>query len=59
MMSRIRSKIVKRLHELSWLHVPVSTARFRSRRMAATARRLTWLGPGFVFDPRTGRIQAI
>ena len=59
MKNRLRWKIIQRLHELSWLHVPVPRARFRSRRVAARRRPLTLLGAGLVLDSRTGRILAL
>jgi hypothetical protein len=59
MRNRIRTKIVQRLRKLSWLHLPVPPIRFRLRRASAPGRRMTWLGPGLLFDPRTGRIQAL
>ncbi|HET6340592.1 MAG TPA: hypothetical protein VFG78_00225 [Gemmatimonadota bacterium] len=58
-MRSIRSRIDQRLRKLSWLHVPAHPIRFRLRRESAPRRRMTWLGPGLLFDPRTGRIQAL
>jgi hypothetical protein len=59
MKNHIRSMIDQRLRELSWLHVPAHPVRFRHRRERAPRRRLIWLGPGLLFDSRTGRIRAL
>lgn len=59
MKNRIRSRIVQRLRELSWLHVPGHPVRVWLRRERTPGRRMTWLGPGLLFDPRTGCIQAL
>ncbi|MGH7587911.1 MAG: hypothetical protein ACRELU_04905 [Gemmatimonadota bacterium] len=59
MRNRIRAKIDQRLRERSWLHVPAHPVSFRFRRKSMPGRRMTWLGPGLLFDSRTGRIQAL
>lgn len=59
MKTRIRSRIDQRLRELSWLQVPTHRVRVWLRRERAPGRRMTWLGPGLLFDPRTGCIQAL
>jgi len=57
--NRIGSEIDQRLRELSWLHVPAHPTRFSRGRESALGRRMTWLGPDLLFDPRTGCIQAL
>lgn len=59
MRNRIRSEIDQRLRELSWLHVPVHRTRSPQSRENEPERRMTWVGPDLLFDPRTGCIQAL
>jgi len=58
MRNRILSGIDQRLRDLFQVFVSAHRARFPRSRETRN-RRMTWLGPGLLFDSRTGRIQAI
>lgn len=59
MRNRIRSEIGHRLRVFSWLHPAGRPFRVPQGREDAPDRRMSWLGPDLLFDPRTGRIQAL
>lgn len=57
--NRILSGIDHRLRDLFRVCIAAHRTRFPRGRETPRDHRMTWLGPGLLFDPRTGRIQAL